>query len=254
MFDPKRNREVFHEFTFDYMQHRLSSFDLKNPVGNFAISMLNDVISGYLVNFKDEVDIYLPTVHEWLDIAIERKEILGEGDYLIFHHANLFKSKALAIWMSDHINATAYWQKAFELWSDFDSKYKMYAKNSLKTDFLDDFMQLCVQSGQYKAGVERFEQYYGKKEISIKKKMSAREYGYVLCRNHFESKYNVNELLAAGRAMLSKYLEEPWLRMGLYCHAATWLKIVYWDQGHTTTAYETILRAYENMPNIQALE
>ena len=54
--------------------------------------------------------------------------------------------------------------------------------------------------------------------------------------------------------MLSKYLEEPWLRMGLYRHAATWLKIVYWDQGHTTTAYETILRAYENMPNIQALQ
>lgn len=253
-FDPKRIKEVFFEFNFMYMKHRIDSFDPNDPIGNFALNMLNTIISGYLVRLKDEVDIYLPTVHEWLDLAIERKEQLGEGDDLIFHHAKLFKGKAAALWMTDDINAHEYWEKARQLWSSFDDPARtFYAKTKLKTEFLDDYLQLCVQSGRYQEGVDRFEKYHGKKEVSIKRKMTAREYGYLLCLNALEPRYSQQELVEAGQKMLTKYMEEPWLRMGLFNQAATWLKIVYWDNQDTTTAYDTVLKAYDCTPNIKPL-
>lgn len=251
MFDPKRIKEVFHEFGLNFMDQQLSWFDPEKPVGNYGIHLLNDIISGYLVNLKDDVDVYLPTVHQWLDFAIERKEVFGEGNDLIFHHARLFRSKALALWMTDK-NSEVYWLKSFELWKDFDGIHNIYGK-SLKTDFLDDFMQLCVQCKQYQAGIDRFEHYHGKKEISIKRKLTPREYGYLLCLNHLEPKYTAIELVECGEKMLSRYMEEPWLRMGLYSYAATWLKIVYWDHQVTTNAFDTIQKAYDCMPNIEPL-
>ncbi|MFT4020835.1 MAG: hypothetical protein QM666_04875, partial [Acinetobacter sp.] len=233
---------------------KLNLFDPEKPIGNFSLHMLEEIISGYLVNLKSEVDIYLPTVHEWLDFAIDRKDPFGEGDSLTYYHAELFQGKALALWMSDHINAPQYWEQARQLWSGFDDPARtVYSKNKFKTDFLDDYLQLCVQSGQYQEGIERFEKYYGQKAISIKKKMTAREYGYLLCQNALAPKYSQHELVDAGQKMLTKYMEAPWLSMGLYSQAAIWLKIVYWDNQNTTTAYETILKAYESMPNIEAL-
>lgn len=256
MIDPQRTREVFFEYTLGFLERKkINSFDPEKPMGNYALTMLSEVILGYFVNVKEEVECYLPTVHEWLDFAIERKDPFGEGDDLIFYHAELFKGKALALWMSDNINSIEYWHKAFELWCDFDqSSRTIYAKSKFKTDFLDDFLQLCIECGQHQAGIDRFEHYYGRKEISIKKKMTPREYGYVLCRNYLEPKYSSEELVEAGEKMLTKYMEEPWLRMGLYSYAAIWLKIVYWDNKKVLTPYETILKAYDSMPNIESLE
>lgn len=252
MFDPKRIKEVFQEFGLNFMDQQLRWFDPEKPVGNYGIHLLNDIISGYLVDLKDEVNVYLPTVHQWLDFAIERKEVFGEGNDLIFHHARLFRSKALALWMTYYINAEIYWLQSFELWKDFDGIHNIYGK-SLKTDFLDDFMQLCVQCKQYQAGIDRYEQYHGKKEISIKRKLTPREYGYLLCLNHLEPKHSAIALVECGERMLSKYMEEPWLRMGLYSYAATWLKIVYWDHQVTADAFDTIQKAYDCMPNTERL-
>ncbi|MGR2919993.1 hypothetical protein [Acinetobacter sp. 1125_18A] len=253
MFDPKRNKVVFFEFTLGYMHHMTTSSE-PFPLGNSAIYLLDQVISGYLVDIKKDVDIYLPTIHRWLDIAIEKKEIFGQGDSLTFYHSQLIKNKALALWLSNTVNAEEEWEKSFQFWSKFDDpNINIYPKRSLKTDFLDDFMQLCVQCEQYQAGIDRFEQYHGKKEISIKRKLTPREYGYLLCLNHLEPKYTPLELAECGVKMLSRYMEEPWLRMGLYSYAATWLKIVYWDHKVTTNAFDTIKKAYECMPNTEPL-
>lgn len=53
--------------------------------------------------------------------------------------------------------------------------------------------------------------------------------------------------------MLNRYMEEPWLRMGLYSYPANWLKIVYWDHKVTTNAFDTIQKAYECMLNTEPL-
>ncbi|KAF1022550.1 MAG: hypothetical protein GAK29_03169 [Acinetobacter bereziniae] len=255
MFDPRQMRDVYYEYQLGAMERiKLEWFDPQKPVGNYGIHLLNNIISGYLVNLKNEVDIYLPTVHEWLDFAINRNEIFGEGASVDFHHARLYMHKALALWLSNSINAEENWENSFKIWSKFDDpSINIYPKRSIKTDFLDDFLMLCVQCKQYQAGIVRFEQYHGKKGISIKRKLTPREYGYLLCLNHFDPKYTALELAECGGKMLSRYMEEPWLRMGLYSYAATWLKIVYWDHQVTTNAFDTIQKAYECMPNTEPL-
>lgn len=53
--------------------------------------------------------------------------------------------------------------------------------------------------------------------------------------------------------MLSRYMEELWLRIELYSYSSTWLKIVYWDHKVTTNAFDTIQKAYECMLNTEPL-
>lgn len=254
VFDPKLKKEIFYEFKLNYMENESKIFDSAKPMGNIALHFLDDIISGLLVQLKNEVEKYLPTVHKWLDFSIARKEQFGEGDDLIFYHAQLFRGKALASWVSDNFNEVHYWEKARLLWSNFDgSSRSIYAKSKYKTEFLDDYLQLCIQSDNYFEGISRFEKYYGKKDISINTKMTPREYGYLLCVNHFDSKYSRDELVSAGEKMLTKYMGEPWLSMGLYSYAATWLKIVYWDNSNTQNVLDTISKAYKCCPDIDAV-
>ena len=49
--------------------------------------------------------------------------------------------------------------------------------------------------------------------------------------------------------MLQTYLQSSWLT-GLFTYAAMWLKIVYWPHDPSLTPPETILKAYENMPDV----
>lgn len=54
--------------------------------------------------------------------------------------------------------------------------------------------------------------------------------------------------------MLTQYMREPWLRMGLYSYSAIWLKIVYWDKKITLNQFDTIMKAYESLPDIEFLK
>lgn len=255
VFDPKRKKEIFHEFKLNYMKNEIEEFDPKKPMGNMALHLLDDIISGFLVQLKAEVEVYLPTVHEWLDFSISQIDSRNQVDENQFYRAQMFKGKALTCWMSNNINEKNYWEKARLIWSDFDnSNRNIYAKSKFKTEFLDDYIQLCLQSEAYQEGINRFEKYYGKKEISINKKMTAREYGYLLCLNYLEPKYRNDKLVQLGQKMLTQYMREPWLRMGLYSYSAIWLKIIYWDKKITLNQFDTIMKAYESLPNIEFLK
>ena len=254
MFDPKRKKEVFYEFKLSYMENESKIFDPEKPMGNIALHLLDDIISGILVQLKNEVEKYLSTVHKWLDFSIARNESFGEGDDLLFYHAQLFRGKALASWVSDNINDQFYWEQARLLWSNFDdSSRSIYSKSKYKTEFLDDYLQLCLQSKNYLEGINRFEKYYGKKVISINRKMTPREYGYLLCMNYLKPQYSKEELVIAGEKMLTKYMCHSWLSMGLYSYAAIWLKIIYLDNGNTKDVSDTIGKAYGCCPDISPL-
>lgn len=50
--------------------------------------------------------------------------------------------------------------------------------------------------------------------------------------------------------MLRANLQENWLGRGQYIRAATWLKIVYWHHDQSLTPLQTVLSAYDNMPDV----
>jgi len=48
VFDPKRKKEIFYEFKLNYMENESKIFDSAKPMGNIALHLLDDIISGML--------------------------------------------------------------------------------------------------------------------------------------------------------------------------------------------------------------
>jgi hypothetical protein len=120
---------------------------------------------------------------------------------------------------------------------------------------LDDYMAFAFQGGEhdigFEAGIDMYERWTGKTDISLSGTLKPHELGYALClckagRRDFAP----DDLFKAGRRMLRANLRENWLGGGQFIRAATWLKIVYWHPGETVTPLQTILKAYENMPKV----
>ena len=115
---------------------------------------------------------------------------------------------------------------------------------------LDDFMALAFQAGQYEAGIAKYQSYCAATAPSLKKPLKPRELGYALCLHMVHGQYTGADLYAAGKNMLQANLEENWLGRGQSMRAASWLKVVYWHADSNLTPLETVLKAFDNMPNV----
>lgn len=219
-----------------------------NAMGNMAASYVDDIIKFWLIGLHNEVAPMLPKIIQWLTTAIEQGEDFGR-----FPHYNRYlyhSSFALAKWLQSGDAATQGWAATREL-ALANLTDEVWGKSKIKTEGLDDYLSVCIQAEQYQAGIDGFEKYHGAKKISLKKTLSPREFGYALCLNEIKPQFAPDDLLAAGRKMLQANLEDhPWLGYGQYSRATQWLKIVYWNNNRTLTPLETILKAYDNMPNV----
>ncbi len=123
---------------------------------------------------------------------------------------------------------------------------------------LDDYMAFAVQSGLHAEGIETYQRLAGLRNVSTKKIRKPREYAYALCLQQVQARFDEEELFAAGRRILQTHLDDQWLGRGQSLRAATWLKIVYWDRDRlagrvpSLTPLQTVLKAYENMPGVEA--
>jgi hypothetical protein len=126
----------------------------------------------------------------------------------------------------------------------------VFSKKDLSTGRLDDYMALCCQSRQYEVGVIEYEKYYPGKDVSLRRTLKPRDFGYVICLHELRGQFDRADILNAGRKMLKANLENNWLSYGQYLVAATWLKIVYWNETCIVPPEDIILKAYEDMPNV----
>ena len=121
---------------------------------------------------------------------------------------------------------------------------------------LDDYMAYCVQAGRYSDGIEMCDRLLGDRKLSLGKRPKPREVAYAVCQQKLFDRYDDDAVFEAGRRMLQANLEQDWLGAGQYIRAATWLKIVYWDRDiragrrPTLTPLQTVLKAYDNMPQV----
>jgi tetratricopeptide (TPR) repeat protein len=245
-------------------------------MGNFAVHDINDVISAWLARHDKEITPVLPRALQWLDKAIEGKEEERFGPFPCSHRRTLHWAKALGHWMHGKGNDEASWKTAQDAEIEymrtgftkvlgvdkFDYKLQRFVPQEIKglpyssrrllvDGTLDDFMAFSLQAGQYDTAVEEYERHLKPKNPSLKTTLKPRAFAYALCLKKLgRARFGDNDLLEAGQRMLRANLEETWLGVGQYERAATWLKIVYWDRDQTLTPLETILKAYDNMPNV----
>ena len=225
-----------------------TEYDPKRPMGNVAASLVEEIVGYWLIGLHIEVAPMLPKAIRWLTTAIEQDE--DACMHLNFHRYYLRSSLALAKWLQNGDAAVQDWEAAREL-ALSNLTDNVWPKNKIKTDGLDDYLCVCIQAEQYAAGIAEFEKYHGVKKVSLSGTLAPRTFGYAVCLHHAHQQFTQEALLNAGRRMLQANLEDhPWLGYGQYGRAAQWLKIVYWHNNRTLTPLETILKAYNDMPNV----
>lgn len=243
-FDPMKKRKVADEFELDWVLS--TKFEPDRPMGNVMASQLNNVVPLILVGHGDAVAPVLPNFISWLKIAIDAREDFGESQN--FHQRVLYRALGVYHWICDGITPQAVWDQA-RIFDAASVNEGVYLKNDLRTERLDDYMAMCIQSRSYTEGICEFEKYYGKLEISSKGKISPREFGYFQCLEKIERGIDCDKVREAGHKMLKANLED-WLGYSQYTRAAIWLKLVNFDIEQKISPVDAILRAYEDMPNI----
>lgn len=253
VFNPIRKRQTSEEGGLARVLR--TAFDDAAPMGNIAHHDLEAVLYAWLVGFYTEVASVIPRALEWLDTAIQRDEQFGLERN--FHRMTLHWSRSLGLWMRDAASATEGWDLTRRFCDEaLAHDTNVWSKPHILTYRLDDYMAFSVQAERYEVGLAEFERCHGPKQISPKRTLKPRELGYALCLHKARGQFDAEELFQAGRRMLQANLEQNWLGMGQGLRAATWLKIVYWDRdvregrASTLTPLQTVLKAYENMPNV----
>ena len=248
LFDPVRRRQTA---MIDFLIN--TEYDSERPMGNVALSSINMLIGDWIVGLKSETEAILSSRIEWMQTAINSDETLkGLYESASFHKYNLYKHLALAKWLHTGVDSQVDWQHARVIFADNYVSGDWYEKRKFRTNALDDYLALCIQAKNYQAGIDEFEKYHGQKTISLKrKKITPREFGYLVCQNKLNPVYDDATMIELGRKMLVANLEDhPWLGYGRYSTAAMWLKIVYWHHDEELTPEQILLKCYENMPNV----
>lgn len=262
-FDPIASRE--RGFSPGMLQFYLGTqYDPAHPMGNIAQAELGTVIKAWLVGLDKEVAPILPRSVEWLADAIERREKFGSEPN--FHLRTLYWAKAVSDWMDTGWDS-AEWENAriFEE-AAWRNEIRPWPMNEIIRDGLDDYMAFAYQTGDdatpdgiegFENGIQMYERWVNDTPPSLKKTLKPREYAYARClygaRPEIASAnaYTPETLFEAGRRMLKANLESKWFGAGQFIRGATWLKIVYWNGDGSLTPLQTILKAYDNMPNVK---
>ena len=225
-------------------------YDIKKPMGNFAVGMVSSVAAAALVRLGDKMVDLMPRAIDWIDRAIARHEVSGPGDDMRYYHYSLIHAKALAIWFGTGKSAAEVWIDAFERIRELLIEDKGSAKALRYGGIVDDAMACAFQAGRFTDGLALYEDIYGIKTLRINAVRTPRQLAYAYCLHAIEARFSSADLLLTGRRLLEKQLAENWLHNGQMIRAATWLKIVYWHTDQSLTPEQTILKAYDDMPTV----
>jgi hypothetical protein len=256
-FDPGRQRWVFSEEGDGLRRLLNSSYAPGKPKGNYARHDLYSVVESWLVGLSNETAVVLPRAIDWLTLAINEDEELGQDhDY---HRATLRTARAMARWMLHQdaaqddwaqavIGEAKYWQNP--LWN--------FTPRQIVKESLDDYMAYSVQAGQYAQAIAAYERLGAARVQKLTGKvLKPREYAYAVCLHHEQGLFDEDALFDAGYKMLTSKMDTYWLAVGQSLRAAMWLKIVYWDHdvrvGRTPSLspLQVVVKAYEHMQDVE---
>lgn len=267
-FDPVSIRSGFDKFLLNM---ELSTSADKYPVlGSAAITRLGGIIEAWLVGLNVEIEPALKQCYAWLQHSIETKESLGD----IFIPAARGDAFSLCNWMLNNKNDKAMHQESLnnydfyfkqggvksgpDIFNKETQQFELNMQSGLPISaeeilngYLGDYLADCIQGGEYERGVLLYEKVGGRTDIDSKRMKKIIEFGYWLCLQKLESnEASVDNYRMIGERVLKLHLQGQWLNHGQAIRSVIWLKILYWHSGVTTTPLDTILKAYDLMPDV----
>ncbi|WP_182911847.1 hypothetical protein [Sphingomonas cavernae] len=218
------------------------------------------------MGYSQEAQPLLIRGNQRIDQGLAAKEYEWFGSVPAQHQHNLHQARALGAWLEDGLLASTHWSESrrfLEAW--WRSEKNPWTRQEIIRDGLDDYMALAALGGEavdskggfdpYRAGVDMYEHWLGEPKISLGKALKPRELGYVLCRHYLNFEFNRDEVLDAGRRMLTAHLESDWLENGQTLRAAMWLMLVHWYPAfyydeELPSPIDVLLKVYEDMPHV----
>jgi hypothetical protein len=239
------------------------------PVGNFGISDVTSVIDASIMGFEQDARPLLNLANQRIDQGLASKEYEWFGG-ANGHCSDLHRARALGTWLEDNELADHHWNES-RRYMEAAWISGVWTRQEIIRDGLDDYMALAVLGGvfadykhgtdPFEAGIDMYEHWVGKKNISLKKALKPRELGYAMCRHYLNNEFDRADILVAGRRMLAAKLSQPqpycdgWLENGQSYRAAIWLMLVYWYpafhyEEELPTPVDVLLKAYDDMPDV----
>lgn len=253
LFDPYKSR--LNGFDNEMLKFYLGTqYDENRPMGNVAASEIGTVIKAWLVGLDHEIQSLIPRSLQWIDKAIGIDEEFGPD--INPHRTTLHWAKALGEWLGTVWDSEGEWDLA-RVYEEARWRYepRPWSAHEIVKSGLDDYMAFAYQGGEhdegFEAGIQMYQRWTGKTEVSLSKALKPRDFGYALCLHRTATQqFDEDDLLKACKKMLQANLQETWLGGGQCIRAATWLKIVHWHYDQTLTPLQTILKAYDDMPKV----
>lgn len=253
----------------DYMRSRQEPGSDK-PIGNFGISDISLVVTCNIFGLADQLPFFLTQANRWIDQGLLSREYEWFGGSPAQHQHHLYEARALGTWLEENMLATDHWNEArrfLEAW--WRSEKRPWTRQEILRDGLDDYMSMAVLGGHFEdykhgkepfeAGIEMYEHWTGKSDVSLKKTLKPREFGYALCRHYLNHEFDREDILQAGRRMLAANLTDEikngWLENGQSRRAAMWLMLVYWypafhNGEDLPSPVDVLLKSYDDIPNV----
>lgn len=234
------------------------------PLGNFGVGDITDYIRLTLVGYAGEAAPLLTRGNQRIEHALTSNETFGPV-VEPYRHA-LHQARGLGVWLKDNLLAPENWDESRRyLEASWRNEKRPWTRQEIVRDGLDAYLPLAVLGGlgvdqkdgfdAYRAGVDMYEHWVDKPNVSLSRTLRPRELGYVLCRHYLNFEFDRADVLAAGRRMLAVKLATEWLENGQYATAALWLMLIYWYPsfyyGEAVPSPVDVLRnAYDDMPDI----
>lgn len=206
--------------------------------------LLGMAVNCVLVGFDNEARELLRKAKEWLENAIgsqERPRQYFPGGTEALRHQDL----ALCNWLLNDMDDRENLDAAVR------NKELYYGTEKQDRISISIILPVYIDAGRYEQALSLFEQYWGnKRPANVNRIRGEAAMSYVLAAASLHNVYSDDEVQAAFKSFLTHKVPD-FLDHGNYPAVARWLKIAFWnDNPARTSAFETVRKCYDYLPNV----
>jgi hypothetical protein len=214
--------------------------------GNAAANHVAGIVSAVLAGrWKEFVAIATERV-AWLEA--DTLLASGEASDKPSNRVKLLSALAVARWLLGKPDAAAAWSAAALNQGQALKETGVYAAGEESTFGLDDLMGYFLSANQFREAVEAYRGAFSEKHPTPTNCRNPRDWACVAATQALESRWSAQVVYEAGRRMLRRHLDDPWLGRGQAVRGAMWVALVHTPANPGLCPERILMQAYEDLP------
>jgi hypothetical protein len=250
VFDPDSWRNSLRSHLIAEEAARAREDFLPNAVGRAAESGLQTCLYGWFAGMRCEVAPLLEKYRGWFEDSIARDE--QSGDPPSRFAAQRLEGLAIATWMLEGVSDPHLYARSLRFQEQTVAAEAAAKKIPLDVAWAPHagrYLRTWILAGDPAHGALTVPAQMPETGADARDEEAAA--ALALCRADWGHAPPDKAALAAGEALLRSHLADDWLDGGLALTAALWLKTLYFVSGQTPGPEQTLMRAYDLMPDVR---